>query len=126
MLRSILIVGLGGFLGSVLRFLVTRWFQVQAAIQFPWGTFTVNIVGSFVIGLVYGLSERSSILSQEWRLFLAVGLCGGFTTFSSLSNDAFILLQGREFLSASLYITLSFFLGLVAVFVGRIIMTQIF
>ncbi|HPV57827.1 MAG TPA: CrcB family protein, partial [Tenuifilaceae bacterium] len=62
----------------------------------------------------------------EWRLFLTVGLCGGFTTFSSLSNDAFLLLQGREFLSVSLYITLSFFLGLVAVFVGRFITTQIF
>lgn len=126
MLRSILIVGLGGFIGSALRFIVTRWFQVQAASQFPWGTFTVNIVGSFVIGLIFGLSERSNILTPEWRLFLTVGLCGGFTTFSSLSNDAFILLQGREFLSVSLYITLSFFLGLVAVFAGRFITTQIF
>lgn len=126
MLRSILIVGLGGFVGSVLRFLVTRWFQVQTASQFPWGTFTVNIFGSFVIGLIFGLSERSNILTPEWRLFLTVGLCGGFTTFSSLSNDTFILLQGREFLSVSLYITLSFFLGLVAVFVGRFITTQIF
>ncbi len=126
MLRSILIVGLGGFIGSALRFIVTRWFQVQTASQFPWGTFTVNIVGSFVIGLIFGLSERSNILTPEWRLFLTVGLCGGFTTFSSLSNDAFILLQGREFLSVSLYITLSFFLGLVAVFAGRFITTQIF
>lgn len=126
MLRSILIVGLGGFIGSVLRFLVTRWFQLQTASQFPWGTFAVNIVGSFVIGLIFGLSERSNILTPEWRLFLTVGLCGGFTTFSSLSNDAFILLQGREFLTVSLYISLSFFLGLVAVFVGRFITTQIF
>lgn len=125
MLRSLLIVGLGGFIGSALRFIVTRWFQVQTASQFPWGTFTVNIVGSFVIGLIFGLSERSNILTPEWRLFLTVGLCGGFTTFSSLSNDAFILLQGREFLSVSLYITLSFFLGLVAVFAGRFITTQI-
>lgn len=126
MLRSILIVGLGGFIGSVLRFSVTRWFQVQTASQFPWGTFTVNIIGSFVIGLIFGLSERSNILTPEWRLFLTVGLCGGFTTFSSLSNDAFILLLGREFLSVSLYITLSFFLGLVAVFLGRFITSQIF
>lgn len=125
MLRSILIVGLGGFIGSALRFLVTRWFQMQDVSTFPWGTFTVNIVGSFVIGLIFGLSERSNILTPEWRLFLTVGICGGFTTFSSLSNDAFILLQGREFLSVSLYITLSFFLGLVAVFLGRLITTQI-
>ncbi len=126
MFRSILIVGLGGFIGSALRFLVTRWFQLQTTSQFPWGTFTVNLIGSFVIGLIFGLSERSNILTPEWRLFLTVGLCGGFTTFSSLSNDAFILLQGREFLSVSLYITLCFFLGLIAVFVGRLITTQIF
>ncbi|MGE0079531.1 MAG: fluoride efflux transporter CrcB [Bacteroidales bacterium] len=125
MLRSILIVGLGGFIGSTLRFLVTRWFQLQIASQFPWGTFAVNIIGSFIIGLAFGLSERGNLLTPEWRLFITVGLCGGFTTFSSLSNDAFLLLQGREFLSASLYIALSIFLGLVAVFIGRLITTQI-
>lgn len=125
MLRSILIVGLGGFIGSALRFLVTRWFQVQTASQFPWGTFTVNIIGSFVIGLAFGLSENGNLLTPEWRLFITVGLCGGFTTFSSLSNDTLLLLQGREFVAASLYIALSFFLGLLAVFAGRFVTTQI-
>ncbi len=125
MLRSILIVGLGGFIGSALRFLVTRWFQVQTASQFPWGTFTVNIIGSFVIGLAFGLSEKGNLLTPECRLFITVGLCGGFTTFSSLSNDTLLLLQGREFVAASLYIALSFFLGLLAVFAGRFITTQI-
>ncbi|MCB8963730.1 MAG: fluoride efflux transporter CrcB [Bacteroidales bacterium] len=125
MLRSILIVGLGGFIGSALRFLVTRWFQVQTASQFPWGTFTVNIIGSFVIGLAFGLSEKGNLLTPEWRLFITVGLCGGFTTFSSLSNDTLLLLQGREFVAASLYIALSFFLGLLAVFAGRFVTTQI-
>lgn len=125
MLRSVLIVGLGGFIGSVLRFLVTRWFQVQTASQFPWGTFAVNIIGSLVIGLVFGLSEKGNLLTPEWRLFLTVGLCGGFTTFSSLTNDAFILLHGREFLWVTIYVSLSFFLGLLAVFAGRFLTTQI-
>ncbi|MGD9977951.1 MAG: fluoride efflux transporter CrcB [Bacteroidales bacterium] len=125
MFRSIFIVGLGGFAGSVLRYLVTRLIQVYSASQFPWGTFVVNIAGSFLMGVFFALSERGNLLTSEWRLFLTVGLCGGFTTFSSLSNDAFLLLQGREFLSVSLYIAFSFFLGLLAVFAGRYLTAQI-
>lgn len=121
MLRSIIIVGIGGFLGSVSRFLVSRYFQLQTLSGFPWGTFTVNLLGSFIIGLVYGLSERGNLITPELRLFLAVGFCGGFTTFSSLANDAFLLLQGREFLYLLVYTAASFFLGLLAVFVGRYI-----
>ncbi|MBP9030173.1 MAG: fluoride efflux transporter CrcB [Bacteroidales bacterium] len=121
MFRSILIVGIGGFLGSVSRFLVSRYFQLHTLSNFPWGTFTVNIIGSFIIGLVFGLSERSNLITPEWRLFLAVGFCGGFTTFSSLANDAFMLLQGREFFYFSIYTAASFFLGLLAVFAGRYI-----
>ncbi len=119
MLKSILIVGMGGFIGSILRFLVSRYFQLHVLDNYPWGTFTVNIIGSLIIGLVYGLSERSNLISPEWRLFLAVGFCGGFTTFSSLANDAFLLLQGREFLYLSIYTAASFLLGLLAVFAGR-------
>jgi len=121
MFRSILIVGIGGFLGSVSRFLVSRYFQLHTLSNFPWGTFTVNILGSFIIGLVFGLSERTSLISPEWRLFLAVGFCGGFTTFSSLANDAFMLLQGRELLYFSIYTAGSFLVGLLAVFAGRYI-----
>lgn len=121
MFKSIIIVGIGGFLGSISRFLVSRYFQIHTLTNFPWGTFTVNILGSFIIGLVYGLSERGNLMTPEWRLFLAVGFCGGFTTFSSLANDAFTLLQGREFLYFSAYTVASFFIGLLAVFVGRYI-----
>lgn len=121
MFKSIIIVGIGGFLGSISRFLVSRYFQIHTLTNFPWGTFTVNILGSFIIGLVYGLSERGNLITPEWRLFLAVGFCGGFTTFSSLANDAFMLLQGREFLYFSAYTAASFFIGLLAVFVGRYI-----
>ncbi len=96
MLKSIMIVGLGGFIGTVLRFWVTRGFQLSQTSVFPWGTLTVNIIGSFVIGIVLGISEKGNFLSPEWRLFLTIGLCGGFTTFSSFSNEAFLLLQGRN------------------------------
>lgn len=121
MLRTILIVGTGGFIGSVLRYLTSVYFANHSFTAFPWGTFTVNILGSLLIGIIYGLSEKGSLLDAEMRLFLAVGICGGFTTFSSLTNDAFILMQGREWLKLSLYAGLSFALGLLAVILGRYI-----
>jgi len=89
MLKTLFIAGTGGFIGTVLRFLVSRYFQENTFSLFPWGTFTVNIVGSLLIGIFYGMSERGNLLSPEIRIFLTVGICGGFTTFSSLSNDAF-------------------------------------
>jgi CrcB protein len=121
MVRSLLIAGLGGFIGTILRFAVTRYIQVSYVSVFPWGTLLVNVVGSFLIGLFLGFSEKGNLMSPEWRLFLTVGLCGGFTTFSSFSNDAIILLQGREMIRFSLYISLSFFLGLISIFLGRIL-----
>ena len=96
MAKSILIVGLGGFIGAVLRFLIFRYLQINCTTIFPWATFLVNIIGSFLVGIFFGISERGNIMSPEWRIFLTIGVCGGFTTFSSLSNEAFILLQNRE------------------------------
>jgi len=125
MLKSLLIAGTGGFIGTVLRFLVSRYFQENTFSLFPWGTFTVNIIGSLLIGIFYGMSERGNLLSPEIRIFLTVGICGGFTTFSSLTNDAFMLLQEKEWLKVSLYASLSFFLGLVAVYLGRTIIKSI-
>jgi fluoride exporter len=119
MLRTLLISGTGGFIGTILRYMVSRYFQENTFSLFPWGTFTVNITGSLLIGIFYGISERGNLLSPDMRIFLTVGICGGFTTFSSLSNDAFILLQDKEWLKLSLYTSLSFFLGLVAVYLGR-------
>lgn len=125
MFKSILLVGAGGFVGSVLRFLVTKQIQMQVASTFPWGTFAVNVVGSFIIGIVYAISEKTGLLTPDIRLFLAVGLCGGFTTFSSLSNDAFLLLQGKEILMFTAYMAFSFVSGLLAVFAGRLVVNQL-
>lgn len=125
MVKLILIAGLGGFLGTVFRFLISRFFQYHYVSVFPWGTFSVNIIGSLFIGIFYGISEKGNFMSPEWRLFLTVGLCGGFTTYSSLSNDAFLLLQGKEFLRFAAYSGLSFLFGLFAVFFGRLIIKVI-
>jgi len=105
--------------------LVSRYFQENTFSLFPWGTFTVNIIGSLMIGIFYGMSERGNLLNPEIRIFLTVGICGGFTTFSSLTNDAFMLLQEKEWLKVSLYASLSFFLGLVAVYLGRTLIKSI-
>ena len=121
MLKSILLVGFGGFIGSVTRFLVSKYFQENMASVFPWSTFTVNVVGSLLIGIIYGFSEKGDVLSPEIRLFLAVGICGGFTTFSTFSNDAFLLIRQQEWFRFALYSSLSFFLGIMAVYAGRFI-----
>ncbi|MFO7790085.1 MAG: fluoride efflux transporter CrcB [Bacteroidales bacterium] len=125
MVKALLIAGLGGFVGTVFRFLITRYIQVTYLSVFPWGTFVVNILGSLLIGVFFGISEKGDLLSPEWRIFLTVGICGGFTTFASFSHDAFLLLQNKEWLRFIIYPTVSFFLGLVAVFLGRALITMV-
>ena len=119
MVKTLLVVGIGGFIGTVARFVVARYFQYNVLSVFPWSTFIVNIVGSLLIGLIYGISEKGDFLSSDIRLFLTVGICGGFTTFSTFSNDSFMLVQEQEWFRFALYTSLSVFLGLVAVYVGR-------
>lgn len=121
MVKSILIAGFGGFLGTSFRYLLSRYMQLHFISVFPWGTFSVNLMGSFLIGIFFGISEKGNFMSPEWRIFLTVGLCGGFTTFSSFSNDALILLEGKEFLRFASYTGLSFLLGLFAVYAGRLL-----
>lgn len=119
MVKSLLIVGIGGFLGTVARFVIARYFQYNVSSVFPWSTFIVNIAGCLLIGLIYGITEKGEFLSSDSRLFLTVGICGGFTTFSTFSNDSFLLVQEQEWVRLALYTSLSVFLGLMAVYVGR-------
>ncbi len=120
MLKQLILIGLGGFVGSVARFLVSRlntrvdWFSI------PIGTLTVNVVGSLLIGFLIGISEKSPILTVELRMFLMVGLCGGFTTFSSFSGENLTLLRNGQFLPLLLYTGLSILLGFTAVYLGYI------
>lgn len=120
MVKSFLIVGVGGFIGTTGRFLISRYFQENLTSVFPRGTFVVNIVGCFLIGIIYGISEKVDFFSPDVRLFLTVGICGGFTTFSSMSNDAFLLLRQQEWIRFAFYTSFSFFLGLLAVYAGRL------
>lgn len=116
-MKILLAIGLGSFLGGISRYLVTLFVQNKFLSTFPYGTLAVNIIGCFLIGIVYGLSARGNI-NVEWRLFLATGVLGGFTTFSSFSNDTVSLLRDAQYLHAFSYVALSVLVGLVATFGG--------
>ena len=120
MLKQLLLIGAGGFIGSVARFLVSRLNTRIDWLSIPIGTLTVNVLGSLLIGFLIGISEKSPILTVEWRMFLMVGLCGGFTTFSSFTGENLVLLKNGQILPLLLYTALSIFLGFVAVYLGYI------
>lgn len=121
MLRNLLIVGTGGLIGTVMRYLVQVHIEKLMGSTFPLGTFLINILGSFIIGVVYGLVDKGNIMGPEWRLFLAVGLCGGFTTFSTFSADALNLIKDNSFVQMLLYTGGSVLFGLLAVYFGIIL-----
>ncbi|HUX94105.1 MAG TPA: fluoride efflux transporter CrcB [Bacteroidales bacterium] len=121
MIKTLFLVGTGGFLGSISRYVVSKFMQSIFTTAFPYGTFAVNIAGCFLIGFIFGISEKSSVITSEWKLFLAVGFCGGFTTFSTFANENLALLRDGEFFFFFLYTGLSVFLGLAATFLGVLI-----
>jgi CrcB protein len=125
MIKTLLLVGAGGFLGSISRFLASRFMQNNFPSAFPFGTLFVNITGCFLLGLIYGISERSSLVNPGWKLFLTVGFCGGFTTFSTFANENLAMLRDGDFFHFLLYTGLSVFLGIAATFLG-VLITKIF
>jgi CrcB protein len=121
MLKNILLVGLGGGIGSMLRYGSSLLMGTKF---FPYATLTVNILGSFIIGLVFAWSIKTEPLSLNWKLFLATGICGGFTTFSAFSLENMGLLQSGKIGLAALYIALSIVLGITACFLGYQLMMR--
>ena len=120
MITKILIIGFGGFIGSVARFFVSRLNLYWDFLAIPFGTLLVNIIGSFIIGFLTGISEKSDILTTEVRLFLMVGICGSFTTFSSFANENLMLMHNGQLLSLLLYTSLSIILGFLSVYFGYV------
>lgn len=115
MIKNLLLVAAGGSIGAALRYLVFIIFKNQAL---PWGTLLVNILGSFILGIVVALSFKSENISPGTRLFLATGVCGGFTTFSTFSVENFSLMQEGKFGIAFVYILASVTAGILAAFFG--------
>ncbi len=118
MIKVFMAIFLGGGLGSVLRYGIQLLMHDKiTAYSFPWATFAVNIAGCFMIGLFYALSAKLN-LSAELRLFLTAGLCGGFTTFSTFSNDNLMLLRQGDIMPCLMYVSASVVLGITACLAG--------
>lgn len=126
MLKTILIVGTGGFLGSVARYLTQILVERHLHSSFPWGTFVANITGCFIIGVVYALSERGNLLSPEWRIFMTVGFCGGFTTFSAFSYNNLSMLSENNMIQLLGNTGLSLIFGIAAVYSGVVVVKLIY
>lgn len=122
MIKNILLIGLGGGLGSMARYLCQRWIGANYLHSFPWGTFSVNITGCFAIGIFWGLTFRSFDNNESWKLFLMTGLCGGFTTFSAFTIEGIGLLKEEKLALFFTYAAASVLLGLLATYAGMKIM----
>lgn len=121
-MTKLLLIFIGGGCGSVLRYLISSASAgLNPSLSFPVGTLVCNVIGCFLIGLFNALSAQFG-WSNETRLMLTVGLCGGFTTFSTFSNEGLSMLNAGSYLSYALYVALSIILGIGAVVLGMSVM----
>ena len=116
-MKSFLLVFLGGGLGSALRYLVASAMNQYSKVL-PFGTFTVNIVGCLLIGMILGYAQKENTLTSNQILLLATGFCGGFTTFSAFANENFELIKSGEIFNFSFYTIGSVLIGISAVYIG--------
>ncbi|MDD7456804.1 MAG: fluoride efflux transporter CrcB [Bacteroidales bacterium] len=114
MVKNILLVALGGAVGSACRYLVTRVVDITA---FPIATLAVNLLGCLLVGFLVGIMDRN-FMPQEFKLLLISGFCGGFTTFSTFANESFAMMKAGDLLLSGLYIGVSVIFGILAVWFG--------
>ena len=119
-MTNILLVGIGGFIGSVTRYLVGGYVQETVnRLDFPYGTLAVNLIGCFVIGFLAQMGEKYGTFSTESRSFIFIGILGGFTTFSSFGNETVNLMRQGRIENALLNVGANVFLGLLLIWLGR-------
>lgn len=123
-MHILLLIGIGGFIGAILRYLVSGWIQ-NGISYFPLGTLCVNVIGSFFLSIILYLTENKGVFSEETRIFLTIGLLGAFTTMSTFSYESFRLLEGKESLYLSINIIGTVLLTLFAVLLGKIFVLSI-
>jgi CrcB protein len=118
-MSNVLLVGIGGFIGSAMRYLLGGYVQQSSKDIFPYGTLVVNVIGCFVIGFLSQLAENRGAFSSEARAFVFIGILGGFTTFSSFGNETLNLARDGQMLNAVANVGANMLLGLFAVWFGR-------
>ncbi len=121
-MTNLLLIGFGGFIGSVMRYLASGYVQqVSKSVGFPYGTLVVNVVGCFMLGFLAQLAETRGAFTSETRLFVFAGILGGFTTFSTFGNETLYLARDNQMMAALGNIGANVIFGLFAVWLGRTI-----
>jgi CrcB protein len=126
-MSKLFLVFLGGGLGAMVRWQTGVWGMRAWGTAWPWATFTVNIVGGFLMGMLVGwLAHRGGVSQDRWRVFIGVGVLGGFTTFSAFSLETALMIERREYSAAFAYALASVLLSVGALFVGLMLARRAF
>lgn len=121
MISKLIFIAVGSGLGGICRYFLSKAVNPSFYPNFPWGTFVVNVLGCLFIGIIYGFINKGFNLSENMRLFMTVGFCGGFTTFSTFMHENYLLFTMPQILTVVAYAGLSIIVGLLFVYLGYII-----
>lgn len=123
-MHSILLIGIGGFIGAILRYLVSTGIQ-NGSETFPYGTLAVNIIGSFLLSLIMFASESYTFIDEKTRIFLTIGLLGAFTTMSTFSFETFKFIEKGQFNLLTIYIAATIILSVLAIYLSKTIISTV-